>query len=448
MPVDQYIVERIIKARKSKSPPIPIRQSKSPPIRELKDIIKFNNDKINEGAIFRLSVNDFTNMCKKKHLRSKMAIPLKTTFKNLTKFCDIVKVVGKHIDLSAETINEQIIAREAKKAPLFKTIRDLPDEIIDKIMYHYDSMISTIFTSLKTFLVSLFNEVEKGRKLIAKIVKSFSYDDKTEIVYGIRMYFKNDKTIPSEQINYFDGFFINGNLSNDNFSKVIKTLIRNIYSHILYLSSKKKTLKIEYFSNSNYMKYFKNTKLPSNIKRHLISFMSEYTPKLDDRLVRYMSNIIDDVIDEKYVFKLSPDDRDKIRTNDKLYENAYYLLMEAIEERNTKEHVGSDEPTPNKNFVVEKENTKNNFTHEECKMWAMMPIFNPRTITPILIDSPLYNLLLCKSYHYDRNLIPRMITSRGFNVIYKVLFIEDDYYDSEYSEYNDESDSDSDSDDT
>jgi len=139
MPVDQYVVERIIKARKSKSPPIPIRQSKSPPIpirqsksppipirqsksppiRQLKDIIKFNNDKINEGAIFRLSINDFTNMCKKKHLRSKMAIPLQTTFKNLTKFCDIVKVVGKHIDLSAETINEQIIAREAKNAPLF-----------------------------------------------------------------------------------------------------------------------------------------------------------------------------------------------------------------------------------------------------------------------------------------------------------------------------------------
>jgi hypothetical protein len=440
MPVDQYVVERIINARKSKSPPIPIRQSKSPPIRELKDIVKFNNDKIKEGAIFRLSVNDFTNMCKKKHLRSKMAIPLKTTFKNLTKFCDIVKVVGKHIDLSAETINEQIIAREAKKAPLFKTIRDLPDEIIDKIMYHYDSMISTIFTSLKTFLVSLFNEVEKRRKLIAKIVKSFSYDDKTEIVDTIILYFKHQQMTQPEQKLCFDGFFINGNLSNDNFSKVIKTFIRNIYSHILYPSSIKRTLKIEYFSHSNNdLLYFKNTKLPSNIKRHLISFMSEYTPKLDDRLVRYMSNIIDDVIDEKYIFKLSPDDRDKIRTNDKLYENAYYLLMEAIEERNTKEHVGSDEPTPNNNFVVEKENTKNNFTHEECKMWAMMPIFNPRTITPILIDSPLYNLLLCKSYHYDRNLIPRMITSRGFNVIYKVLFIEDDYYD---SEYNDESDSD------
>ena len=75
-------------------------------------------------------------------------------------------------------------------------------------------------------------------------------------------------------------------------------------------------------------------------------------------------------------------------------------------------------------------------------MWAMMPIFNPRNITPILIDSPLYNLLLCKSYQYDTNLIPRMITSRGYKVIYGLLFTEDEYYDSEYSgsEYSDSDD--------
>lgn len=445
MPVDQYVVERIIKARKSKSHPIPIRQSKSPPIRELKDIL---NDKvIKEGAIFRLSVNDFTNMCKKKHLRSKMAIPLNTTFEKLTKFCDIVKVVGEHIDLSAETINEQIIAREAKNAPLFKTIRDLPDEIIVEIIKQYTSMISTIFTSLKTFIDFLSKEVEKGRTVIAKIVKSFSKEEKKEIVDGILAYFKNQQMKPAEQKGCFDGFFINGNLSNDNFSKLIKTFIRNIYSHILDPSSIKTTLQIEYFSHrNNILTYFKYTKLPSNIKKHLLSFMSEYTPKLDDRLIGYMSNLIDDVIDERYVFKLSSDDRDKIRTDDKLYMNYYYLLMEGIEERNKMERegkaVGSDKPTPNKTFVVEKENINNNFTHEECKMWAMMPIFNPRTITPILIDSPLYNLLLCKSYQYDRSLIPRMITSRGYKVIYGLLFTEDEYYDSENSdsEYSDSDD--------
>jgi hypothetical protein len=425
MQVNTAVVERIIKGRKSKSPPI----------RELKDIL--NDKEIKEDAIFRLSVNDFIKMRNNVIIRSMMTKPLNTNLRNLTIFCNIIAVEAKnHIDLSAKNINKKL------EAPLFKTIRDLPSDIIDKIIDLHDSMIP-IFTKLERFLDSLFNEVDEGKTLIANIVKSFNKKEKKEIVAAIILYFKHQQMTPPEQNLCFDGFFINGNLSNDNFSKLIKTLIRNIYSHILYLSSKKKTLKIEYFSHSNNdLLYFKNTKLPSNIKRHLISFMSEYTPKLDDRLVRYMSNIIDDVIDEKYVFKLSPDDRDKIRTNDKLYENAYYLLMEAIEERITKEHVGSDEPTPNKNFVVEKENTKNNFTHEECKMWAMMPIFNPRTITPILIDSPLYNLLLCKSYHYDRNLIPRMITSRGFQVIYGVLFTEDEYYDSEYSEYNDESDSD------
>jgi len=430
MQVNTAVVERIIKGRKSKSPPI----------RELKDIL--NDKEIKEDAIFRLSVNDFIKMRDNVVLRRMMTKPLNTNLEDLTKFCDIIAVEAKkHIDLSAKNIKEKI---HAMNAPLLKTItiRDLPSDIIDKIIDLHDSMIP-IFTKLETFLVYLSNEVDEGHTLIANIVKSFNKKEKKEIVAAIILYFKHQQMTPPEQNLCFDGFFINGNLSNDNLSKLIKTLIRNIYSHILYPSSKKTTLKIEYFSHQNNdLLYFKKTKLPSNIKKHLVSFMSEYTPKLDDRLVRYMSNIIDDVIDEEYVFVLSPDDRDKIRTNDKLYDNGYYLLMEGIEERNTKGREGSSEPTPNKNFVVEKENTKNNFTHEECKIWAMMPIFNPRTITPILIDSPLYNLLLCKSYHYDKNLIPRMITSRGFEVIYGVLFTEDEYYDSEYSDYNDESNSD------
>ena len=419
MSVNRYVVESIIKARKSKSPPIPIHQSKSPPIRQLKDIL---NDKvINEGAIFRLSVDDFTNMCKKKHLRSKMAKPLNTSFDDLTIFCDIVKVGENYIDLSAKTIEEQIIAREAKKAPLFKTIRDFPDEIIDKVLSHYDSMISTIFTRLKRFLVSLSKELEEGHTLIAKIVESFSDEDKERIVYGITMYFNNGEIKPSGQKKYFDGFFPKTN----NFSKLIKTLIRNIYP-----SSKKTTFNIEYFSHSNNRIYFKI----SNIKRHLISFMSEYTPKLDDELIEYMSNLIDDVIDEKYVFKLSPDKRYKIRTNDKLYDNGYYLLMDGIERRDALGKKGTGVlPTPNKKFVVEKESTENDFTHEECKLWAMMPIFNPRTLEPILIDSPLYNLLLSKSYQYDTNLIPRMITSRGYDVLHSVLFTKDYSYASQSS---------------
>jgi len=442
MSVNRYVVESIIKARKSKSPPI----------RQLKDIL---NDKvIKENGIFRLSVNDFIKMRDNVVLRRMMTKPLNTNLQKLTIFCNIIAVEAKnHIDLSAKKINEKLEApllktirdlsakkinekleapllktirdlsakkiNEKLEAPLLKTIRDLPDEIIDKIIGHYDSMISTIFTSLKTFLVSLSNEVEKGHTLIANIVASLNDDDKTGIVNSIRNFFVLQNIEEEQRKEYFNG----DSPDTDDFSKLIKTFIRNIYLRFLYPSSKKTTfLNVEYFSQL----YFEDTKLPSNIKRHLISFMNEYTPKLDDRLVRYMSYLIDDVIHEDYVLKLSKDDRDKAKTDDKLYYNNYYLLIEGIEVRNTMEQkgevVGTGVLTPNKRFVIEKESTKNDFTHEECKMWAMMPIFNPRTLEPILIDSPIYNLLLSKSYHYDKSLIPRMITSRGYKVIYGVLF--------------------------
>ena len=406
------------------------RTSKSPPVRKLKDIL--NDKNIIKDAKFRLSINDFKTMCKNRILLRMMTEPLNTTEQDLVKFCLIPMSVGEYIDLSAKTINEKI---NAMNAPLYITIRDLPDDSKGLIVALYTSMISTIFTSLKTFLDSLSNEVEKGHTLIRKIVASFSKNEKKVIVNTIRRFFnfKENEINPNIQEVYFDGFFPQTN----KFDKIIKTHIRTIYSKNLHKKSTKMRLEIDYvaielFSNKNNITFFKSTTLPSNIKRHLFSFMSEYTPKLDDRLVRYISNLIDDVIDNEYVYKFPKEDRDKVRTDDTLYMNYYYLLIESIEKKDIMVQkgmaVGTDEPTPSRKFVVEKENTDNDFTHEECKAWAMMPVFNPRTITPILIDSPLYNRLLCKSFHYDRSLIPRMITSRGYPVIYDVLFTED-YYD-------------------
>jgi len=66
------------------------------------------------------------------------------------------------------------------------------------------------------------------------------------------------------------------------------------------------------------------------------------------------------------------------------------------------------------------------FTYEECKNWVMIPIFNPRTFKEILIDSPIYNTLLLTSYQYDTNLIPRMITSRGYNILRALNHVIDD----------------------
>lgn len=408
MAVNQHIVEKIIKPKKTKSP-----SSESPPILQLKDILK--NKVIKDDAIFRLSINDYKYMCKNKILKKMMALQLNTTYKKLTKFCNIVHGVGEHIDLSTKKIN-------AMEAPLFKTITDLPDELKDKIIGHYTSMISTIFTSLKTFLFSLSKEVEEGNTLIPKIVDSFSENDKIKIVNAIDNFFDDNVIEPSNQKLYFDGFFKNANT--DNFNIIIKTYIRNIYSNILYpsISTKLKLdldKNIEKFSNLIQLSYFKQTNLESNIKKHLFSFVSEYTPKLDDRLVIYISNLIDDGIDKKYVYKFPRDDREKTIRDDRIYCNVYYTLLDSIEIKNTKTSF-KNELTPNGKFVLEKINSDNNFTYEECKTWAMMPIFNPRTIEPIEIDSPRYNRLLCLSYKY--NLLPRMITSRGFYAIFKALY--------------------------
>lgn len=71
----------------------------------------------------------------------------------------------------------------------------------------------------------------------------------------------------------------------------------------------------------------------------------------------------------------------------------------------------------NEHRVLTDDNVLNGFTYEECKKWVTLPIINPRTFKRILIDSPIYNRLLCISYQYDTKLIPRMITSRGYYII-------------------------------
>jgi hypothetical protein len=327
-------------------------------------------------------------------------------------------------------------------------ITKLPNDLKRLILKNFVNMHPNnfLFINLKTFLFSLSDEVEQNRKLINNINDAFSVYYKKKIVKGIRRFFKDEQVEPSEQKKCFDGYFSNAYTAK--FIKIIKTCIRNIYWYLLNPSTRKsKSLEIEYLSHSNiHINYFKNTDLLLKIREHLVSFINNYKPKLDDRLVGYILNIIDDVIDERYVAKFptdrssnsSSDDRSsddrKLRDEDTLYENYYYMLLDAIEGRNilVKEgrHVGHDDPKPSKKFVVAGENPNNNFTHEECKTWAIMPIFNPRTFEPILIDSPLYNRLLLMSYKYDRSLIPRMITSRGYSVIWRVLYA---YYD-DYSD--------------
>jgi hypothetical protein len=263
---------------------------------------------------------------------------------------------------------------------------------------------TSLFTSLQTFLTTLSNEVEKGT-LIRNIVSSYTLVEKEEIINAIQEYFEENEIEPANQKDYFNGFFPRANITN--FANIIKQYIRNIYSQLLDPSIKS-TFKIEYLSYYNNITYFEQTKLSLNIAEHLFSFMSEYRPKLDDRLYRYISNIIDD---------------DLIIQKNETYRNEYYKLLIDIKIRQQGEQLRLPagmglltDITINQRLVVDN-NLKNDFTYEECKTWVKMPIFNPRTFKPIKIDSPLYNRLLCMSFQYDTNLIPRVITFNGYNVL-------------------------------
>ena len=133
------------------------------------------------------------------------------------------------------------------------------------------------------------------------------------------------------------------------------------------------------------------------------------------------------MIGEQYVAKLSYDDRDIVY--DGTYRNEYYMMLDDVERRKPGElrlpkgmglltniTIGErGEP------LIVDENPYNDFTYEECKMCVLMPIVHPRTFKAIAIDSPLYNRLLCMSFQYDKNLLPRMITSRGYVVIYTLI---------------------------
>jgi hypothetical protein len=265
------------------------------------------------------------------------------------------------------------------------------------------------FTRIRTFLVSLSNEVEHGTTLINKIVKSYTPKDITSITDAIKKYIEDTKG----QEEYKEEF--------DNIESLVKIYVRNIYSQLLDPSIAPSS-SIEYPSYVNMTTYFKNTKLTLNISSHLIDYIDAYTPTLDYQIRAYLFDIVDDMIDERYAvrvvgFNLVP----REPAHDETYRNDYYNILSG------RQHV-KQQPLPqgmkvitsitieNRRISVEKDNADNNFTLEECRDWVMMPILNPRTYKPVLIDSPLYNRLLCLSYQYDTNLVPRMITSFGHRV--------------------------------
>ena len=267
----------------------------------------------------------------------------------------------------------------------------------------------SFFRSLRVFLVSLSYEVERGTTLINNIVKSYTPEDRKSITDAIKKYIEDTKGREKYKKEF------------DNIKSLVKIYVRNIYSQLLDPSITPSS-SIEYLSYENSKRYFENTKLLFNISLHLIDYIEAYTPTLDDRINLVLIDMVDDVIDERYAVRVAGFNLDpREPAHDETYRNDYYNILSG------RQHV-KQQPLPqgmkvitsitieNRRISVEADNADNNFTLEECKAWVMMPIMNPRTYKPVLIDSPLYNRLLCLSYQYDTNLVPRMITSFGHRV--------------------------------
>jgi hypothetical protein len=189
----------------------------------------------------------------------------------------------------------------------------------------------------------------------------------------------------------------------------------------------------------------------------LNDFADRYSSVLDDKVIKYFKNIVEDTIPGNLISKVYINGLSRISYNTAIseYQNYYYTFLckfniKEIEHRELRLPEGMglligkqltdafrNEKYFNSNSgdrVITEDNRLNCFTYEECKNWVILPIINPRTFEPILIDTPTYNTLLVISYQYDTNLIPRMITSRGYKIlitlreaIHKILEEKDEF---------------------
>jgi len=329
-------------------------------------------------------------------------------------------------------LRDMILEKEEKEEKVyeFKRQRKLEKK---KIKININKQ---LFTNFKTFLITLNEEVRNGTKLIEQILINANSKNIEDITGVIKNYFYNK---------YYNDSDINsilGGVSLDNIKAVVINYIYYIYAQLI----KPETFitdEILCFSHFNQFIYFKRCKIINYITFKLDGYIDNYKPKLDDKINHYFKYIVDDLIPKKYVEQIINDKRDKDLEAENNYKNFYYHLLYNA---NTKLYEHEFRLPEGKGLLIGKELRKylveyidyefnnddmletddsvmNGFTYEECKDWVIMPIINPRTFKPILIDSPIYNSLLCISFQYDTKLIPRMITSRGYSLILALIDI-------------------------
>jgi hypothetical protein len=296
-----------------------------------------------------------------------------------------------------------------------------------------------VFSKFKTFLHTLDNKIgrykwEGYHPLMDSIIRGNSEENKDN----------------EEFIKYVKIFYEMYNIElKDDITDIVRKFIYNIYEQIINNPTYQISSVSECFSYVNKSaKNFDKYQIISKIKNALHDYVDNYRPKLDRDIIKYFKFLVEDIIPRYYVFVLHKYNNGKGRDERKIifydtegYLNHYYIILFNNTKRinniqyrlpegkgflNGKSLMRKfaallNDPYFNSNIVekiiVPDDDDLNDFSYEECKNWVIMPIINPRTFEQISIDSPIYNRLLCMTYQYDCNLIPRMITSRGAHII-------------------------------
>jgi hypothetical protein len=295
-----------------------------------------------------------------------------------------------------------------------------------------------VFSKFKTFLLTLDNKIgrykwEGYHPLIDSIIQSNSEEKKDNVLF----------------MEYLKGFYEMYNLElKDNITDTVRKFIYNIYEQIINNPRYQISSVSECFSYVNKSaKNFDNYQIINKIKNALYEYVDNYRPILSRDTIKYFKFLVEDIIPQNYVFVLhtyrngnGKDKRIKLYYDKDGYLNHYYIILfnNSILNINNiqyrlpegegfingkslmRKFVALNDPYFNSNIaekiIVPDDDDLNDFTYEECKNWVILPIINPRTFEQISIDSPIYNRLLCMTYQYDFNLIPRMITSRGAHI--------------------------------
>ena len=303
----------------------------------------------------------------------------------------------------------------------------------------------TIFDTFRKVIDDFQIKVENG-ELINKILENATEGAKARITVPVDVYFRRKGYNNSTIIPFLQEMNLN------TAEGIIRSFLINMYVHIKHPSFMlSPEMAICSFSYSIKNIQFKSAELIKKITNVLFAFIEQYSFVGNNKIKKYFKNIVEDIISEDFVEKIKKETRAiAYYSKVKDYINLYYKFLLSppespiiarlpegmgllIGKELTKAITNLGESYFDSVFyrsaiedkVITDDNALNGFTYKECKDWVIMPIINPRTFEPILIDSPMYNRLLCISFQYDTNLIPRMMTSRGYEILKALPFAID-----------------------